>query len=86
MTNPLLVAETGAVRLEVVVADITTLAMDAIVNAANETLHRAGRRAGRRFLDKHFDDIGVRSTIDLRDEMRAEGGEELPAGVDRLAR
>ena len=51
-----------------------------------ETLHRAGRRAGRRFLDKHFDDIGVRSTIDLRDEMRAERGEELPAGVDRLAR
>ena len=41
---------------------------------------------GRRFLDQHFDDIGVRSTIDLRDEMRAEGGEELPAGVDRLAR
>ncbi len=51
-----------------------------------ETLHRAGRRAGRRFLDKHFDDIGVRSTIDLRDEMRAEGGEELPAGMDQLAR
>ena len=51
-----------------------------------ETLHRAGRRAGRRFLDKHFDDIGVRSTIDLHEEMRAERGEELPAGVDRLAR
>jgi NTE family protein len=51
-----------------------------------ETLHRAGRRAGRRFLDKHFDDIGVRSTIDLRDEMRAEGREEMPAGMDRLAR
>ena len=51
-----------------------------------ETLHRAGRRAGRRFLDRHFDDIGVRSTIDLRDEMRAEGGEAPPAGVDRLAR
>ena len=50
-----------------------------------ETLHRAGRRAGRRFLDKHFDDIGVRSTIDLRDEMRAEGDEELSAGTDRLA-
>jgi len=50
-----------------------------------ETLHRAG--AGRAaLLDKHFDNIGVRSTIDLRDEMRAEGGEELPAGVDRLAR
>ena len=51
-----------------------------------EMLHRAGRRAGRRFLDRHFDDIGVRSTIELRDEMRAQGAEELPAGVDRLAR
>ena len=50
-----------------------------------ETLHRAGRRAGRRFLDQHFDDIGVRSTIDLREEMRAERDEEMPAGVDRLA-
>ena len=51
-----------------------------------EMLHRAGRRAGRRFLDQHFDDIGVRSTIELRDEMRAEGREDLPAGDDRLAR
>lgn len=51
-----------------------------------EMLHRAGRRAGRRFLDRHFDDIGVRSTIDMRAEMRAEGGEDMPAGVDRLRR
>ena len=49
-------------------------------------LHRAGRRAGRRFLDQHFDDIGVRSTIDLREEMRAEREEQMPAGVDRLAK
>jgi NTE family protein len=28
-------------------------------------LHRAGRRAARRFLDRHFFDIGRRSTIDL---------------------
>jgi NTE family protein len=28
-----------------------------------EMLHRAGRRAARRFLDEHFDDIGTRSTI-----------------------
>jgi NTE family protein len=27
-----------------------------------ELLHRAGRRAARRFLDEHFDDIGVRGT------------------------
>ncbi|HMA71250.1 MAG TPA: patatin-like phospholipase family protein [Xanthobacteraceae bacterium] len=35
-------------------------------------LHSNGRRAARRFLDAHFDDIGVRSTFDLRDEAQAE--------------
>ncbi len=49
-------------------------------------LHRAGRRAARRFLDAHFDDIGVDSTIDLREEMRAEKDEAMPAGVDRLSK
>jgi NTE family protein len=39
-----------------------------------EMLHRAGRRAARRFLDAHYDDIGVRSSIDLRAEMQAERG------------
>jgi NTE family protein len=48
-----------------------------------EMLHRAGRRAARRFMDRHFDDIGVRSTVDLRGEMKPEKS-ELPAGVDRL--
>ncbi|AMN45367.1 patatin-like phospholipase family protein [Rhodoplanes sp. Z2-YC6860] len=51
-----------------------------------EMLHRAGTRAGRRFLDQHFDDIGVRSTIDLREQMRAEHDEEMPAGIDRLTK
>ena len=51
-----------------------------------EMLHRAGQRAGRRFLDQHFDDIGVRSTIDLREQMRAEHEENMPAGVDRLTK
>jgi NTE family protein len=49
-----------------------------------EMLHRGGRRAARRFLDRHFDDIGVQSTVDLRGEMKPEKS-ELPAGVDRLA-
>ena len=44
-----------------------------------EMLHRAGRRAARRFLDRHFDDIGVRSTIDLREELRADRDEAAAA-------
>jgi O-acetyl-ADP-ribose deacetylase (regulator of RNase III) len=42
MPSPLLTAEVGATRLEIVVADITTLAVDAIVNAANAQLKRGG--------------------------------------------
>jgi O-acetyl-ADP-ribose deacetylase len=38
----LLTAEVGATRLEICVADITTLAVDAIVNAANGTLLGGG--------------------------------------------
>ena len=30
-----------------------------------EMLRTNGRRAARRFLDAHFDDIGVRSTVDF---------------------
>jgi NTE family protein len=52
----------------------------------SEMLHRAGRRAARRFLDRHFDDIGVRSTTDLREEIRIEKSDALPAGVDRLSK
>src|SRR5277367_5065329 len=37
-----------------------------------EMLHLSGMRAARRFLDEHFADIGVKSTVDLRAEAEAE--------------
>jgi NTE family protein len=37
-----------------------------------ELLRDNGRRAARRFLDAHFDDIGVKSTVDLRSELKTE--------------
>jgi NTE family protein len=37
-----------------------------------QTLHLSGKRAARRFLDEHFDDIGVKGTVDLAAEARAE--------------
>jgi NTE family protein len=38
-----------------------------------EMLKKGGQRAARNFLTEHFDDIGVRSTIDLGAEAHAEG-------------
>jgi NTE family protein len=43
-----------------------------------ETLHRAGRRAARRFLNAHFNDIGVRGTIDRTAKLGADT-EEKPS-------
>jgi NTE family protein len=35
-------------------------------------LHKLGQRAARRFLDAHFDDIGLRGTINLQKETSGE--------------
>ena len=39
-----------------------------------ELLRKLGQRSARRFLDAHYDDIGVRSSIDLRAEVYSEWG------------
>jgi len=43
-----------------------------------DLLHKLGQRAARRFLDTHYDDIGVRSSFDVRAEVYAERGIDLP--------
>jgi len=40
-----------------------------------ELLRKLGQRAARRFLDKHYDDIGARSSIDLKAEVYSERGD-----------
>jgi NTE family protein len=42
--------------------------------ASLELLRKLGQRAARKFLDQHFDAIGVRSSIDLKAEVYSERG------------
>ena len=49
MNTPLLTVEVGAAHIDLLIADITTLDVDAIVNAANERCCRAAACAARSF-------------------------------------
>jgi NTE family protein len=46
-----------------------------------DLLRRAGQRTARRFLEQHFDDIGVRSTLDVATEAGVEWGDGLQRAV-----
>ena len=75
--NSSLLAEYRRVNVHRIVLDRFGTNFDAFSKLSTDYdffqgLQVSGKRAARRFLDEHFDDIGVRSTVDLGAEAQAE--------------
>jgi NTE family protein len=75
--NSSLLAEYRRVNVHRIVLDRFGTNFDAFSKLSTDYdffqgLQVSGKRAARRFLDDHFDDIGARGTVDLRAEAQAE--------------